>query len=76
MFTKDQLIQTGYENLMQAEKQHKVNLAYNIKKRLLIEMGYEEYQAQDGTGVPIHLLNAIDTTLDMWILSNYSFQIA
>ena len=76
MFTKDQLIQTGYENLMQAEKQHKVNLAYNIKKRLLIEMGYEEYQAQDGTGVPKHLLNAIDSTLDMWILSNYSFQIA
>ena len=76
MFTKDQLIQTGYENLMQAEKQHKVNLAYNIKKRLLIEMGYEGYQAQDGTGVPKHLLNAIDTTLDMWILSNYSFQIA
>ena len=76
MFTKGEIIQTGYENLMQAEKQHKVNLAYNIKKRHLIEMGYEEYQAQDGTGVPQHLLNSIDTTLDMWILSNYSFQIA
>ena len=69
-------IRVGYENLMQAERQHKVDLAYHIKKRLLIEMGYEEYQAQDGTGVPKHLLNAIDTTLDMWILSNYSFQIA
>ena len=56
------------------ERNYRIDLAYNIKKKLLIEMGFKEEQAQDGYGIPTHLLNAIDSTLDMWIIRNNAFQ--
>jgi len=56
------------------ERNYRIDLAYNLKKKLLIEMGFKEEQAQDGYGIPTHLLNAIDSTLDMWIIRNNAFQ--
>ena len=56
------------------ERNYRIDLAYNLRKKLLMEMGYTESQAQDGIGVPTHLLNAIDSTLDTWIMRNNAFQ--
>ena len=50
------------------------NLAYKIKKSLLEHMGYSEEQAQDDTGVPQQLLNAIYSVLDQEIKRNNAFK--
>jgi len=50
------------------------NLRYSITKRLLMELDYTEEQAQNRTGIPQHLLNAIDSTMDVWIMRNSAFK--
>jgi len=39
-----------------------------------MELDYTEEQAQNRTGIPQHLLNAIDSTLDVWIMKNSAFK--
>lgn len=57
-----------------SERDYRVNLTYAIRKDLLMRMGYEEWQAQDRIGIPTDLLNAIDGTLDKWVMRNNAFQ--
>ena len=56
------------------ERAYRENLRYSITKRLLMELDYTEEQAQNRIGIPQHLLNAIDSTLDVWVMRNSAFK--